>query len=202
MTRYGWRDALPRLAHSYLMPAIKPLIPRDTRRIIDLGSGNGYVAGQLCEMGYEVVGVEPSEDGIALAIKAYPYIDFLRKSVYDDSGWEDLSGWADLVVAVEVIEHLYRPRVLVQRALQLLRPGGTLIVTTPYHGYTKNLAISVLNLWDNHFKVDWDGGHIKFFSKRTLAALISEAGFRECRVRCAGRIPLLWKSMVGSAKRE
>ncbi len=50
------------------------------------------------------------------------------------------TGW-DLIVSLEVIEHLFAPRRFVAEMFDLLRPGGVFIVTTAYHGYFKNLAV-------------------------------------------------------------
>ena len=81
------------------------------------------------------------------------------------------------------------------------RPGGRFICTTPYHGYLKNLAISLTNKWDDHITPFWDGGHIKFWSRKTLGRLLTEAGFTNLQFRGAGRLPYLWMSMVMSGDR-
>lgn len=78
----------------------------------------------------------------------------------------------------------------------MIRKNGYLILTTPYHGYAKNLALSIFNKWDHHHTVDWVGGHIKFFSERTLASMLKESGFNNIVFNNAGRIRWLWKSMV------
>jgi 2-polyprenyl-6-hydroxyphenyl methylase/3-demethylubiquinone-9 3-methyltransferase len=85
---------------------------------------------------------------------------------------------------------------LFRRAAELLKPDGFLLVSTPYHGYAKNLALSVVDGWDKHHTVDWDGGHIKFFSVRTLRTLAVEEGFEPSFFRGVGRWPYLWKSMI------
>jgi hypothetical protein len=82
-----------------------------------------------------------------------------------------------------VIEHLFLPRRLPVFARAVLKPGGELVVTTPYHGYTKNLVISLLNRWGAHHDVSWDCGHIKFFSRKTLARLLGEEGFEPVAFR-------------------
>ena len=105
------------------------------------------------------------------------------------------------MVSLEVVEHLYLPRPLFLQSARVLRPGGALILTTPYNGFLKNLAISLTNGWDRHFGADWDGGHVKFFSPRTLTRLAGEAGFRNFRIRGIGRVPGLWKSMMLIAER-
>ncbi len=54
---------------------------------------------------------------------------------------------------------------------------------------------------DRHFTALWDGGHIKFWSRRTLSALLQEAGFELVAFRGAGRWPWLWKSMLIAARK-
>ncbi|HET6892676.1 MAG TPA: hypothetical protein VFH31_16345, partial [Pyrinomonadaceae bacterium] len=68
--------------------------------------------------------------------------------------------------------------------------------STPYHGYFKNLAISLCNGWDKHFHVSTNGGHIKFFSKKSVHDMAGEAGFQNITIYGVGRLPGLWKSMI------
>lgn len=107
----------------------------------------------------------------------------------------------DAVVSSDVIEHLYRPAALIETAAAMLKPGGYLIIGTPYHGYLKNLAISILGKWDSHHGVHWNGGHIKFFSERTLHRLVVEHGFEQTQFHFFGRMPWLWKHMICVARR-
>jgi len=101
---------------------------------------------------------------------------------------------------VEVIEHLTYPRELLKAAKKCLKPGGRLIITTPYHGYLKNLLLSIFNRWDRHFSVQWDVGHVKFFSVKSLRSLLAEESFGEIGFNFAGRFPYVWKSMICSCK--
>ena len=86
-------------------------------------------------------------------------------------------------------------------AYPLVRDGGHLIVTTPYHGYLKNLSLALLDRWDSHHAPLWEGGHIKFWSRATLTELLERGGFRVAGFSGAGRIPPLWKSMVLVARK-
>jgi 2-polyprenyl-3-methyl-5-hydroxy-6-metoxy-1,4-benzoquinol methylase len=87
----------------------------------------------------------------------------------------------DLVISSDVIEHFYRPADLLESAAALLGPEGHLLIGTPYHGYLKNLVLSVTGRMDAHFTALWDGGHIKFFSVKTLSQLIAAYGFTDLR---------------------
>lgn len=102
----------------------------------------------------------------------------------------------DLVCSLEVIEHLYDPRSFMLGCYAATKSKGKFICSTPYHGYWKNLAIALANGWDRHLSPLFDGGHIKFFSRRTLSALLTETGFEKIQFHGSGRVPFLWKAMI------
>ena len=84
---------------------------------------------------------------------------------------------------------------------ELCEPGALAIVSTPYHGYWKNLALSLVpGAWDRHHHPLSDHGHIKFWSIGTLRALLIQAGFRAVRFQRLGRVPALAKSMIAVAE--
>lgn len=173
-------------------------------RICDLGCGNGNLSFQLGACGFQVTGIDASASGVELATRHYASerVRFLRAEIGDNfQSMLPADFQFDAVVSCDVIEHLYRPAALIEAAGQLLSPGGYLIVGTPYHGYIKNLAISVLNRWDSHHGVHWDGGHIKFFSVRTLSDLVVRHGFELLAIYCHGRVPYLWKHMICVARK-
>lgn len=104
-------------------------------------------------------------------------------------------------MSLEVVEHLFDPPSFAKTLFDLVEPGGLAIVSTPYHGYWKNLAISLTGKFDSHFTALWVGGHIKFWSPHTLRILLSEAGFTEIEFLRVGRIPVLAKSMIALARK-
>lgn len=169
-------------------------------RILDAGCGNGYLAGVLLDEGFEVIGVDASAQGIAIARASHPKGHFECASLYDELG--PTIGECDAVVSTEVIEHLYDPRRFINGLRRLTRPGGLVILSTPYHGYVKNLALAILGRFDRHFTSLWDGGHIKFWSRRTLKRLLAENGFEVVDFGGCGRLPYLWKSMVMVARKS
>ncbi|OIP75276.1 MAG: SAM-dependent methyltransferase [Oscillatoriales cyanobacterium CG2_30_44_21] len=202
---YLYDKALPGHHHNYLVPPLQKMLSGTSLtkgvplKILDIGCGNGSLSNFFASLGYEVIGIEDSKSGIALAKQNFPNCEFIHSSVYD-LPYQDLEDKFDIVLSTEVIEHLLYPRILIQAAKRCLKPDGKLILTTPYHGYLKNLALALTGNMDKHFTVLWDGGHIKFFSPKTLSALITEEGFTELEWGFAGRIPFLWKSMLVSAR--
>lgn len=196
-TTYGWQSAAPKESASYLTPAVIRCLEKiGARKILDLGCGNGALCADLTASGFDVEGCEPSADGFAIATKSRAGIRFHNLGVYD----EPSIGQFDAVVSTEVIEHLYSPKALPKFARKVLKPGGHLIVSTPYHGYMKDLAIAAMGRCDRHHGSLVDGGHIKFFSRRTLTTLLENEGFIVTDFMGAGRLPYLWKSMVLTAR--
>ncbi len=129
-----------------------------------------------------MAGCDVSEQGVAQARISCPDSHIEHLSGYDPLVEHFGSGW-DVVISTEVIEHLYSPRIFARRIHELLKPGGALIVSTPYHGYLKNVALAMSGALDAHFTALWDGGHIKFWSFKTLSALLKECGFERFHLR-------------------
>lgn len=166
------------------------------RSICDLGCGNGHITGRLAELGFPVTGVDASASGIAIARRAYPKVEFVEALI--DGGLR--VGQFDLVVSSDVIEHMYRPSDLLEAARANLKPGGQMLLGTPYHGYLKNLVLAASGKMEAHFSVLHDGGHIKFFSVRTLSQLMKSHGFEDLKFTFYGRAPWLWKNMICHAR--
>ncbi len=186
--------------HAYLLPAIEKIIERlKPNSVFELGCGNGSVAAWLHDRNIKVSAIDASESGIQQARAAYPDISFKVRSAYDDLASE--FGQFPMLLSLEVIEHLYSPRIFAANVYQLLQPGAYAVISTPYHGYWKNLAIALSGKSDHHFSALWDGGHIKFWSMNTLSELLLEAGFVDIEFRRVGRIPVLAKSMIAIARK-
>jgi 2-polyprenyl-3-methyl-5-hydroxy-6-metoxy-1,4-benzoquinol methylase len=184
------------LHHRHLWPVVAALLPDRPSNVLDVACGNGFLASRMAQSGHHVTAFDLSAENIASARKSYPQVRFEVASAYDDlSDLRPPAGW-DTIVAVEIIAHLFSPQRFLTNMRGNLAENGRIIVTAPYHGYVKNVALSVLGQFDKHFEVYFEGGHIKFFSRRSLDAMFAAAGFRRPSFRYAGRVPLLWKSMV------
>ena len=97
--------------------------------------------------------------------------------VYLDVGFEDNS--FDAITLHEVIEHISDPIPLLNECARILRPNGILLVGT---GNTDSLTRQVRkNKWD-FFDMNRHGGHISFFSPKSLNRLESQTGFSTVKV--------------------
>lgn len=206
VVNYGWEtDGAPQSCE-YIAPFVVGLIDRyQPQRVLDMGSGNGRLCGLIAQSHRYICGMEYDAAGVELARKAYPSINFYHYGVQDNPALlleQENREYFDLVVSTEVIEHLYSPQFLAQYAHGVLAKNGKLIITTPYHGYLKNLALSIFDKWDHHHTALWEGGHIKFWSIKTLSELLEAQGFKVIKATGVGRIPYLWKSMVVVAEKQ
>lgn len=182
---YLW-DPLVKLLGEYAAPG---------SRVFELGCGNGATARMLQGLGYEVIGVDPSQSGIA----------FAGEGLYRGSTEDDLSarfGHFRVVISMEVIEHCPSTRDYMATFASLLAPDGIGAISTPYHGWLKTLAVVASGRFDSHFDPLWEGGHVKFFSIATLTEAASRAGLEVLRVVRVGRIRILAKSMIMIVRRK
>jgi hypothetical protein len=76
------------------------------------------------------------------------------------------------------------------------------ILSTPYHGYLKNLALVASGHFDRHFDPLWEGGHLRFFTIRKLVTLFEEFGFQRYEFHRIGRVPVLAKSVLAVIRRD
>ena len=204
-SEFGWSDAQPAFYHELLCKYIERLLPADGSPILDVGCGNGFTANYLAGKGYDVYGIDASRQGIAIANRTgggNPGRFFVCDVTTGELPPELRKIPFRTVISMEVIEHLYSPRTFAAFVRSILEAngGGRFILTTPYHGYLKTLSIALAGKADRHYSALWEGGHIKFWSRRTLAILLREAGFRNMAFTGAGRIPYLWRHMVFSAE--
>lgn len=202
MNHYPYRDARPNPSHAYLWPALKDVVTQHDfpqRRAIDVGCGNGATSKVLADLGFDVLGIDSSESGIAQAKQAFPSVRFAVDSVYEDLVAK--YGTFPFCISLEVVEHLYSPCALARLLFRLTEPGGLAVVSTPFHGYWKNLALAVTGRWDHHLQPLQEGGHIKFFSAEQLEKLLSDAGFQNVRILRRGRVASLAKSMIAVCRK-
>ena len=194
---YGYHsDTMTHNFNYMLQPLLGLLDKTNNTCILDVGCGNGYLVNYLIEKGYNAYGTDASEKGITIAKQTNPDRFFVQDLSTDKLPLELQHLKFDTVIATELIEHLYDPEDFVIFCKQALHGKGEIILSTPYHGYLKNLALSLFNKWDTHLNPLWLGGHIKLWSKATLSLLVSKNGFTDVIFKGTGRIPYFWKSMI------
>ena len=145
-------------------------------RVLDLGCGDGAFAAALLDAGCAVTMADVAEEALRRARVRAPGAEAVKLA---DGGPLPFAEDAfDAVWAGEVLEHVADVVGLLAEVRRVLRWGGRLLATTPWHG-------RVVVATDAHF--DPRSDHLRFFSARTLRAVLADAGFHDIDVRRAGR---------------
>jgi 2-polyprenyl-6-hydroxyphenyl methylase/3-demethylubiquinone-9 3-methyltransferase len=184
----------------YLKEVLRQLRAARARCVLDAGCGDGNFAESVAQAGFNVFGMDLSPTGVRRA-RGRGFGHFVQSSLYESLTAPFGRTTFDAIYIVEVVEHLYSPNRFASRAFEALRPGGVIVVTTPYWGYLKNLALAATNRMDAALTALWEGGHIKHFSRATLTRLMEEAGFEAVSFYGAGQgvrahTPFLWSGMA------
>ena len=167
-------------------------------RVLDVGCGEGRFAIELARRGFPVVGVDVAEEPLRRARAREPALEV--RIVPAEGRWPLADASFDLVWAGETIEHVADTVGWLSEVHRVLRWGGRLLLSTPAHGRLRMLALA---LWGTRFDRHFDprADHLRFYSRRSLARLLADVGFREVEVRGAGGIPLASRLLLASAVR-
>ncbi len=189
------KDPLTTQRASLLLRSLEKQKFKEKITILDAGCGQGYFCNLLNTKKYNVTGVDISNNAIKKAKTLYPEINFKVCSLEDRLPFNNSS--FDVVWSTEVIEHIFYVYNYLHEINRILKQNGIFVITTPYHGLIKNLAI-VLFGFDRHF-CNIRGGHIRFFSNKYLEILFKKFGFEIIEKEYIGRIWPISKSiyMVG-----
>lgn len=120
--------------------------------VVDVGCGTGGNLAALVH-DYRCVGIDPSEEAIRLARERFPGIDFLSGHAPADLG--PLNGEADMLLLLDVLEHVRDDRELLADLVGEMRPGACLLITVP----------ADMSLWGPH---DTAYGHFRRYEGKQL----------------------------------
>jgi SAM-dependent methyltransferase len=106
-------------------------IPRGASTLLDAGCSAGYATAHFAKLVDRAAGIDVDEDATLEAQAKYPEIDFqtapLERIPHADESF-------DVVVCLDVLEHVSDEGTAVEELFRVLRPRGTLILTTPHRG--------------------------------------------------------------------
>ncbi len=143
--------------------------------LLDVGCSNGASVAIANDLGVKAEGVDPSEkavkNGIDRGLKIH--LGYLHEISLPDNAF-------DAITLYEVIEHVNEPKVLLEECHRILKPDGVLLIGTGnIDSWTRQIK---KNKWD-FFDMKEHGGHIIFFSPKSLDTLASITGFVIKKVR-------------------
>ncbi|HUJ17098.1 MAG TPA: methyltransferase domain-containing protein [Nitrospirota bacterium] len=172
--------------YSNIRKDILPLLPAQLNRVLEVGCGTGNTLAWLKEnRGCEWIGgVEMNR---AAATQAAAKLDALYQGNIEQLDLPILPSTLDLILCLDVLEHLVDPWQVTSSLQRLLKPGGSLIISVPN---IRNRRI----LFPLLFKGKWeyteagilDKTHLRFFVRETAIKLVESAGFDVDMIRTTG----------------
>lgn len=148
------------------------------REVLEIGSGPGSITRVLYELNKcRITALEIDPEAL---VKVAPYCQRAMPADLNDPNWPALLDGKkfDVVIAADVLEHLYEPQVALDAMKSLISENGAIIVSLPHVGH----AALVACLLDEDFEYrDWgllDRTHIRFFGIKNIQALFEKAGLK------------------------
>jgi 2-polyprenyl-3-methyl-5-hydroxy-6-metoxy-1,4-benzoquinol methylase len=171
---------------------------RSGQRVLDVGCGEGAFAVEMAGVGALVVGIDVAETPLRRGRALHPGLDL--RLVDPDAPWPLEDANFDLVWAGEVIEHVPDTGGWLTEVRRVLRSDGCLVLSTPDHGPLRMLALSVRPRgFAAHF--DPRADHLRFYTQRSLVALLEDFGFADVHVRRAGGVPGARRLLMADGRR-
>jgi|LQYC01.1.fsa_nt_gi 2-polyprenyl-3-methyl-5-hydroxy-6-metoxy-1,4-benzoquinol methylase len=156
-------------------------VPQGSKRVLDLGCGNGAKLFEFAERGYEIWGVDVGSDAIHLCKELLPQGHFFQGEL-QETGLPD--GHFDYIRIDNALEHVPNPKEVIRECRRLLCGGGKLMVYVP-HGR----SLSMRFMKGNSISA-WIPFHLQLFTKKSLHLLMKEAGF--ANIKIYGYNPMSW----------
>jgi ubiquinone/menaquinone biosynthesis C-methylase UbiE len=171
---------------------------RSGESVLDVGCGAGELSAALLEAGARPIAVDVAREALRRARERIPALDARLWEPGEPLPVEDAS--IDAVWAGEVVEHVVDVAPWLSELRRVLKPRGTLLLTTPHHGPGTLLRLALSRrAFAEHFEPRSD--HVRYFSPRTLRELLDDLGFDVCELRCAGGVPGMRSTILARAVR-
>jgi 2-polyprenyl-3-methyl-5-hydroxy-6-metoxy-1,4-benzoquinol methylase len=155
---------------------VAPLLPAHAGRVLEVGCGAGATLRWLRASGQagHTTGIELAADAAAVARTRVD--ELLEGPLAQHLPALPKAGY-DLVLCLDVLEHLVDPWEAVRGLRTLLRPGGTLIVSLPnVRNHRVVLPLLLGGRWQYRDAGIMDRTHLRFFSRQSARELLAQAG--------------------------
>lgn len=151
---------------------VLPHLPETVDDLLEVGCGRGVTGAMLQEL------LDCSVTGVELnAAVAEEARGRLHRVVTGDVAKVDLGGRFDVILALELVEHLPSPEPVLRRLGSLLRPGGRIVLSVPNVGHHSVVMDLLQGRWDYLPIGLLCYTHLRFFTRRTLEDWLQRTGF-------------------------
>lgn len=156
-------------------------------RVLDVGAGSGALSARLLDAGYEVVAVDLDIGDFGVNV---PVVQWDASAISLPASLRPES--FDAVCAIEILEHVENPLQALRNFRALLRPGGSLVVSTPHVGHIRSRLKFLLRGSPSYFgPTEYHAtGHRSIIPDWMLKIHLHDAGFASVSVDYAGQLGL------------
>ena len=163
--------------HQVLIDLVRP-----GASILDVGAAGGY----LSELARDLRGARPLAidiDADSCATSRARGIETLEGDVVEllDRGALDGRGPFDQIMLADVLEHIAHPEPVLARLLELLAPGGSIIISLPNIAYLRARIRLLAGVWRYEPTGIFDRTHLRFFTRATALDMVRGAGLEVVR---------------------
>ena len=138
-------------------------------KLLDVGGGEGLVSWYAKQMGFDTLLVDISAEAVR---KAKERNINVHKGTITEKYFDSQINKYDVIVALEVVEHLYDPMIFFKRVFQLLKKGGIFIYTTGNYNETRIDK-------DKWGYLQIPEIHLYYYTPKTIINYLTAAGFCE-----------------------
>jgi 2-polyprenyl-3-methyl-5-hydroxy-6-metoxy-1,4-benzoquinol methylase len=181
----GIREMAAYSLHGDVFEILKPYL-NEGMNVLDFGCGQGAFSQRLVDAGMTVDACDIDTSNIKAKVHRIIALDLNKKDIK-----ESIPDKYDVVVALEIIEHLQNPWKYLDDSIQLLKPGGIIILTTPnISNFISRLRFFMRGTLIAFEKPDLNHGHITPLSFVQLENLFDQYQLEIIEKGYAGTIPL------------
>ena len=179
--RFGATEHDERRLREYIVSEIE----LDFESVLDVGCGRAWIADYFLRKGKKVISLDISVTNPKKALEMYPSPNHFGlaadsfKLPFNDKSF-------DLVIATEIIEHVVDPKLFINELFRTLKPGGKLIISTPY----KEILRYVLCIHCNQ-KTPINA-HLHSFNEHKLTSLCEDSNLNKTEVEIFGNKLLIF----------
>jgi cyclopropane fatty-acyl-phospholipid synthase-like methyltransferase len=183
--------------HDQIAEEIARKVPKGAR-ILDFGAGEGALSERLFDMGYKITAADKDAENFKSKNCDFTSINFDQPIEVDAFVLKHANQF-DVVLGVEVIEHVQDQWKYVRQLMAMAKPGGIVLITTPNtSSWLSRITFLRTGRFHQFADADLSYGHINPISPWEIDLIMKDTGANNIEIHSAGTLPPIY--ITGSLK--
>ncbi len=177
--------------HDQIADEIRKKIP-EGGEILDFGAGEGALSERLYDMGYKITSADKDVENFKSKNCKFLPINFDHPDEVDIFV-KDNANKFDVVLGIEVIEHVQDQWKYVRQLINMAKPGGMILITTPNtSSWISRITFLLSGRFHQFSDADLSYGHINPISPWEMDLIMKNTGAESVDIRSAGTLPPIY----------